>query len=307
MSDHLSFAYYFVLGGLSGAIAKTSTAPFERVKLILQTQDANPLIKSGQVPRYTGIVNCLTRVYQEQGLRSLWRGNFTNVIRYVPTQMYSIFLKNTIINTLFPKYSYKTNFSMFFIVNMASGVASCAASLCFVYPLVYVQTRLASDVGSQQKSFNGLTDCLIKTIKGPSGVSGLYNGFGIYLIGSASFRGGGLIGFYDSLYVMNPFKRDHGIVGLASKFAIAQVSTIVVLFASYPFDTISRRLQMQSMNPKSEWLYRGTIDCFLRIIKEEGATAFYKGAGADFLRAVGYSLTLVVYSEIKNLFGFEGV
>jgi len=38
-------------GGVSGAIAKTITAPIERVKLIIQTQDANPKIRSGEVER----------------------------------------------------------------------------------------------------------------------------------------------------------------------------------------------------------------------------------------------------------------
>ena len=54
----------------SGSIAKTATAPIERVKLLIQTQDANPKIMSGEVPRYTGIVNCFTRVTAEQGFAS---------------------------------------------------------------------------------------------------------------------------------------------------------------------------------------------------------------------------------------------
>lgn len=43
-----------VAGGAAGAIAKTAVAPIERVKLILQTQDLNPRIRSGQIPRYKG-------------------------------------------------------------------------------------------------------------------------------------------------------------------------------------------------------------------------------------------------------------
>jgi len=78
------------------------TAPIERVKLIIQTQDANPKIKSGEIPRYTGISNCFTRVYSEQGLKAFWRGNTTNIIRYFPTQAFNFAFKDTI-KGLFPK------------------------------------------------------------------------------------------------------------------------------------------------------------------------------------------------------------
>ncbi len=48
-------------------MSKTIVAPIERVKLLLQTQDSNPRIKSGEISRYTGIGNCFTRVAAEQG------------------------------------------------------------------------------------------------------------------------------------------------------------------------------------------------------------------------------------------------
>jgi len=298
------FLIDFAAGGISGAVAKTGTAPIERVKLIIQTQDANPKIKSGEVPRYTGIVNCFTRVYQEQGLKAFWRGNFTNVIRYFPTQAFNFAFKDQI-KALFPKYSAKKEFGMFFLTNMASGGLAGAGSLCIVYPLDYARTRLASDVGSGQKSFNGLADCLIKTARGPSGFLGLYNGFGVSVLGIIPYRGV-YFGMYDSLAGINPFKNDSGLIGLASKFAIAQATAITAGYASYPFDTIRRRLQMQSEKPKSEWLYKGTMDCLAKIMKEEGTAALFKGAGANALRTVGSALVLVLYGEIKKAFGFEG-
>jgi len=299
-----NFLIDFAAGGISGAVAKTATAPIERVKLIIQTQDANPLIKSGQVARYTGIGDCFTRVYKEQGLKAFWRGNFTNVIRYFPTQAFNFAFKDTI-KGLFPKYSSKTDFGMFFLVNMASGGLAGAGSLCIVYPLDYARTRLASDVGSGQKSFNGLADCLIKTAKGPSGVMGLYNGFGVSVGGIIPYRGV-YFGMYDSLAGINPFKNDKGFLGLASKFAIAQATAITAGYASYPFDTIRRRLQMQSEKPKDQWLYKGTMDCLAKIMKDEGTSALFKGAGANALRTVGSALVLVLYGEIKEMLGFEG-
>lgn len=300
----MGFLVDFAAGGISGAVAKTATAPIERVKLIIQTQDANPKIKSGEVARYTGIGNCFTRVYQEQGLKAFWRGNFTNVIRYFPTQAFNFAFKDQI-KALFPKYSSKKEFGMYFLVNMASGGLAGAGSLCIVYPLDYARTRLASDVGSGQKSFNGLADCLVKTAKGPSGVLGLYNGFGVSVAGIIPYRGV-YFGMYDSLAGINPYKNDSGLIGLASKFAIAQATAITAGYASYPFDTIRRRLQMQSEKPKSEWLYKGTADCLAKIMKEEGTSALFKGAGANALRTVGSALVLVLYGEIKAAFGFEG-
>lgn len=133
-----NFLVDFALGGASGAVAKTCTAPIERVKLIIQTQDANPRIKSGEIPRYTGIGNCFTRVYNEQGLKAFWRGNMTNIIRYFPTQAFNFAFKDTI-KGLFPKANPKTEFGKFFAINMASGGLAGAGSLCFVYPLDYAR------------------------------------------------------------------------------------------------------------------------------------------------------------------------
>merc|ERR1711981_914448 len=86
------FLIDFAAGGVSGAISKTITAPIERVKLIIQTQDANPRIISGEIPRYTGIGNCFCRV------------NFVNILRYFPTQAFNFAFKDTI-KGWFPKYN----------------------------------------------------------------------------------------------------------------------------------------------------------------------------------------------------------
>merc|ERR1711865_951391 len=137
------FLIDFLAGGTSGAVSKTLTAPIERVKLVIQTQDANPQIKSGEVPRYTGIGNCFSRIMSEQGLAAFWRGNTVNIIRYFPTQAFNLAFKDTI-KGLFPKYNPKTEFGAFFATNMASGGLAGAGSLTIVYPLNYARTRLAS-------------------------------------------------------------------------------------------------------------------------------------------------------------------
>ena len=172
-SGAMKFLIDFCAGGVAGAVAKTATAPIERVKLLIQTQDANPKIISGEVARYTGIVDCFTRVSSEQGFMAFWRGNTVNVIRYFPTQAFNFAFKDTI-KGFFPKYDPKKEFGKFFAANIASGGLAGAGSLTIVYPLDYARTRLASDVGSGNPQFTGLLDCLMKTAQG--GFFNMYSG-----------------------------------------------------------------------------------------------------------------------------------
>jgi len=297
-----AFAIDFALGGTSGAISKTLTAPIERVKLVIQTQDANPKIRSGEVPRYTGIGNCFSRIHSEQGVAAFWRGNFTNCIRYFPTQAFNLAFKDSI-KKLFPKYSPKQDFGKFFLVNLASGGLAAAGSLSIVYPLDYARTRLASDVGSGKKTFDGLFDCIKKTAAGPGGVGALWTGFGVSVVGIVGYRGLQL-GTFDTIAGVNPYKSDPGILGALSTFVAAQTAITIGAGATYPFDTVRRRLQMQSEKPASEHIYKGTLDCFKVIGAEEGVAAgLYKGFIANIFRSIGGALVLVLYDRSKMYLG----
>lgn len=74
-SPNDNFLRDFMLGGIAGGVSKTVVAPLERVKLLLQCQDASTQIGLNSVTqKYTGFSNCFVRVYQEQGFISYWRG-----------------------------------------------------------------------------------------------------------------------------------------------------------------------------------------------------------------------------------------
>merc|ERR1712174_24660 len=229
------------------------------------------------------------------------RGNFTNIIRYFPTQAFNFAFKDGI-KAMFPKANKKTEFGKFFVINVASGGLAGAGSLLIVYPLDYARTRLASDVGGKERQFNGLVDCLKKTVQA-GGFFSLYNGIGVSIMGIIPYRGS-YFGLFDTLSGYNPYqKSDNSLMRATSKFVCAQTSAISAGYVSYPFDTVRRRLQMQSEKPESEWVYKGTADCFGKIMKEEGTAALFKGAGANALRTVGAALVLVLYSEITRAVG----
>lgn len=47
-------------------------------------------------------------------------------------------------------------------------------------------------------------------------------------------------------------------------------------------------------------MYKGTIDCWRKIAKDEGTKAFFKGAWSNVLRGMGGAFVLVLYDEIKK-------
>lgn len=85
----------FVLSGTAAAISKTSAAPIERVKLLLQNQ--NELLKQGKLKQgYNGVKDCVTSVFRHEGILSFWRGNFASVIRYFPQQALNFAFKDQV-------------------------------------------------------------------------------------------------------------------------------------------------------------------------------------------------------------------
>ena len=70
---------------------------------------------------------------------------------------------------------------------------------------------------------------------------------------------------------------------------------------AYPWDTVRRRLMMQSGRAQTRRHYRNTWDCWVRITRFEGVAAFYKGALANVFRTVGGALVLTTYELLHQL------
>lgn len=290
----VSFLKDFVAGGVAAAISKTSVAPIERVKLLLQVQHVSKQLTPDK--QYKGMIDCFVRIPKEQGFLSFWRGNLANVIRYFPTQALNFAFKDKYKQVFLGGVDKKTQFWRYFAGNLASGGAAGATSLCFVYPLDFARTRLAADIGkgSGQREFSGLGNCLTKIFKS-DGLVGLYRGFGVSVQGIIIYRAA-YFGFFDTAKGMLPDPKNTPIV---ISWMIAQAVTTVAGIMSYPFDTVRRRMMMQSGRAKADLMYKSTAHCWGKIYKTEGGAAFFKGAFSNVLRGTGGALVLVLYDEIK--------
>ncbi|XP_037353062.1 LOW QUALITY PROTEIN: ADP/ATP translocase 4 [Talpa occidentalis] len=296
--DAASFGKDLLAGGVAAAVSKTAVAPIERVKLLLQVQGSSRQIRAER--RYKGMADCLLRIPREQGFFSFWRGNLANVIRYFPTQALNFAFKDKYKQLFMSGVNKEKQFWRWFLANLASGGAAGATSLCVVYPLDFARTRLGADVGKgpEERQFKGLGDCIIKIAKS-DGVVGLYRGFGVSVQGIIVYRAS-YFGAYDTVKGLLPKPKE---TPFLVSFFIAQVVTTCSGFLSYPFDTVRRRMMMQS--GETERQYKGTWDCFLKIYQQEGVGAFFRGAFSNILRGTGGALVLVLYDKIKYLLNLD--
>uniref|UniRef100_A0A8C2U5G9 ADP/ATP translocase n=1 Tax=Coturnix japonica TaxID=93934 RepID=A0A8C2U5G9_COTJA len=260
-----------------------------------QVQHASKQISADK--QYKGIIDCVVRIPREQGVLSFWRGNLANVIRYFPTQALNFAFKDKYKQIFLGGVDKRTQFWRYFAGNLASGGAAGATSLCFVYPLDFARTRLAADVGKAgaDREFSGLGDCLVKIFRS-DGLKGLYQGFNVSVQGIIIYRAA-YFGIYDTAKGMLPDPKNTHIV---VSWMIAQSVTAVAGLVSYPFDTVRRRMMMQSGRKGTDIMYSGTLDCWRKIARDEGSKAFFKGAWSNVLRGMGGAFVLVLYDEIKK-------
>ncbi|KAH6646780.1 mitochondrial carrier domain-containing protein [Truncatella angustata] len=288
------FVADFLMGGVSAAVSKTAAAPIERVKLLIQNQDE--MLKVGRLDRkYDGIAECFSRTAKAEGVMSLWRGNTANVIRYFPTQALNFAFRDKF-KAMFGYKKDKDGYAKWMAGNLASGGAAGATSLLFVYSLDYARTRLANDAKNAKsggdRQFNGLVDVYRKTLAS-DGVAGLYRGFAPSVLGIVVYRGL-YFGMYDSLkpvVLVGPLANNF----LAS-FALGWGVTTGAGIASYPLDTIRRRMMMTSGEAVK---YNGTMDAARQIVAKEGVKSLFKGAGANILRGVAGAGVLSIYDQLQ--------
>merc|ERR1712002_1371476 len=288
----LGFFENFMLAGVAAGVSKTVAAPIERIKLLVQNQDE--MIKQGRLDRpYNGVLDCLKRVLSTEGVQPLWRGNLANVLRYFPTQALNFAFKDSI-KAIFatPKDASQQRK---FATNIASGGAAGTMSLLFVYSLDYCRTRLANDAKGKggERQFNGLIDVYVKTLKS-DGIQGLYRGFVISAVGIFVYRGM-YFGLFDTLKPLLIGKDGN----VFASFLLGWAVTVTAGLMSYPIDTIRRRMMMTSGGAVK---YKGSIDCAVQIMKNEGFMSMMKGAGANILRGIAGAGVLAGFDKFQELY-----
>lgn len=135
-----------VAGGVAGAISRTCTAPLDRVRIFLQVH--------GVGHQTGGIVGTFRNMLKEGGVRSLWRGNFINVLKITPESAIKFGAYEHIKRMMGQEGQQLPAFQKFLSGTLAGFTAQST-----IYPMEVLKTRLAL---RKTGEFNGISDCARK-------------------------------------------------------------------------------------------------------------------------------------------------
>lgn len=239
----------FIFGGFAGIISRTITSPFERYKILKQMY---PLKYNNN------IIYSYYQIYKIEGIKSLFKGNLINC--------YRIFPQNAIQYSCFEYNKKILNLSNKNLNNFMSGASAGIISYSFVYPLETIRSKLSAQTNNNL--YKGIYDCITKSVKN-NGFKSLYKGCLISAMGQIPFQG---INFLSYNYLNDNYnKSSYKLLN----FLFGSFAGILSVSATFPFDTIKRKLQLSGElgNP----IYKNALHCIKYNYYQFGLKGFYSG------------------------------
>jgi len=242
-----------IIGGLSGVISRTITAPLELYKF----QRQNSFIPNSTI----------RDVLKKEGVRNLWKGNGTNCLRVFPQTAinYGIFE--------FCKQNVFNDIENDKIKNLMSGGVGGGISIMCTYPLETIRSRLS--LQTKNSHYNGFLDAY-RTIP----TRDLFKGLRMSILGFAPFTALSFSAYFTYReYLESQVQWNSDIIKVISG-GMAGITAITI---TYPTDLIRRRLQLQNFD-KSVPKYSGILDCIRKINRVEGVRGLYRGLTATYIK-----------------------
>ncbi|MCO5565783.1 hypothetical protein L7F22_019458 [Adiantum nelumboides] len=324
---HGDVALKFLLaGGIAGAVSRTATAPFDRLKIyLITTARSQPeVLNSGSTSKIaTRGVSMLSEavqaLYREGGgVRAFWVGNGLNCLKIFPESAIK-FLSYETAKRAFAKYvdgvsdSRDISGTSRFLSGGFGGITSQFA----IYPVETLKTRLMSYQGSggnihapadhklgQQAQGNRLLSTVAKDMWKNGGMRTYYRGLTAGLIGVFPYSAIDMSTFegIKLFYIKYTGKEEPGVLAL---LAFGSLSGSVGATTVYPLSLVRTRLQAAG-TPAHPQQYDGFWHACRITYKQEGFVGFYRGLVPSLAKVVpAVSISYVVYEHSKRRLGVQ--
>lgn len=255
----------FIAGGTAGAVEGIITYPFEFAKTRLQLIDK--LAKQSRNP-----LVLIFNVAKTQGIGALYVGCPAFVVGN--TVKASVrFLGFDYIKSLLADTNGKLSGPRGVIAGLGAGLLE---SVVAVTPFEAIKTALIDDKSLPNPKYqNGVVRGTVKLCR-DLGFKGIYAGVVPVSLRQALNQAVRL-GSYNSIKSMiqqSQGKKPTDPLNPATTFAVGSLAGIITVYTTMPIDTVKTRMQALG----SEKLYKLTVDCFIKIFKNEGLLTFWRGA-----------------------------
>ncbi|RVE51007.1 hypothetical protein evm_004298 [Chilo suppressalis] len=290
------------MGGVSAMFATLFTNPLEVVKTRLQLQGEMKSKGQHQV-YYKSVPHGLYVIARTEGLVALQNGlpamlGFQFFLNTFRLGVYRICERRGLITDSNGRTSVIK-------AAVAAGIGGALGSVAGT-PFFLVKTRLQAQaarsiaVGHQHKH-SGTAAALLDIYRN-EGFKGLFRGVQPQIPRGAVGSGAQMVSF---TYAKEWLRERRLLVDspLALSFAGANLGGVVMTLCLNPFDVVATRLSNQPVDAQNRGkLYSGMLNCFVKMIRTEGARSLYKGVAANYLRLGPHTvLLLVCWDQLKLL------
>jgi len=143
----------------------------------------------------------------------------------------------------------------------------------------------------------------LRRIAGEEGVAALWNGC-LPTVARAMALNFGQLAFYsESKARFAKIEAFDNVLGKGKNAEVGRgiaASAVAGFFASFfslPFDFVKTRLQKQTKGPDGKLPYKGSLDCAMKVAKEEGLLRFYRGFGTYYVRIAPHAMLTVLFAD----------
>uniref|UniRef100_A0A3Q3QGP7 EF-hand domain-containing protein n=1 Tax=Monopterus albus TaxID=43700 RepID=A0A3Q3QGP7_MONAL len=279
-------AYRFTLGSIAGAAGATAVYPIDLVKTRMQNQRSTGSFVGELM--YKNSFDCAKKVLRYEGFFGFYRGLLPQLIGVAPEKA----IKLTVNDFVRDKFTTQDDTIPLPAEILAGGCAG-ASQVIFTNPLEIVKIRLqvAGEITTAPR-VSALS--VVRDL----GFFGLYKGAKACFLRDIPFSA-----IYFPVYAHTKAKLadEEGRLGALQLLTAGAIAGVPAASLVTPADVIKTRLQVAAR--AGQTTYSGVIDCFKKILKEEGFRAFWKGAGARVCRSSPqFAVTLVTYELLQRWF-----
>ncbi|KAG5283443.1 hypothetical protein AALO_G00042140 [Alosa alosa] len=280
-------AYRFLLGSIAGATGATAVYPIDLVKTRMQNQRSTGSFVGELM--YKNSFDCAKKVLRYEGFFGFYRGLVPQLIGVAPEKA----IKLTMNDFVRDKFTNDKDGSIPLLAEVLAGGCAGGSQVIFTNPLEIVKIRLqvAGEIATTKRvsALNVVQEL---------GFFGLYKGAKACFLRDIPFSA---IYFPVYAHTKTQFADEDGRLGAMQLLTAGAIAGVPAASLVTPADVIKTRLQVAARAGQTS--YNGVIDCFRKILHEEGFKAFWKGAGARVFRSSPqFGVTLVTYELLQRWF-----